>query len=192
MSEQRLIDANALKEELKQYFTNGVALYQILNIIDNAPTVEAYPFEQVQELVNLNQQFAQEIENLKRLQGEWISVSERLPNTLGVYNVTRKLNEGETIYFISDASYFDGQNTWYADTGINHGRPYLTDIIAWQPLLEPYTENEPEKQEMNGTTLMDIKKSIVAELEEKGIEPTLENITERLEEMTDGVNKDDQ
>ena len=73
---------------------------------------------------------------------EWIPVSERLPNTLGVYNVTRKLNEGETIYFISGASYFDGQNTWHADTGVNHGRPYLTDIIAWKPLPEPYKEND--------------------------------------------------
>lgn len=43
----------------------------IKQIIENAPTVEAYPFEQVQELVKLNQQFAQEIENLKRPQGEW-------------------------------------------------------------------------------------------------------------------------
>ena len=35
----------------------------------------------------------------------------------------------------------------------------------------------------NGTTLMDIKKSIVAELEEKGIEPNAENITKRLEDL---------
>ena len=35
------------------------------------PTVEAYSFEQVQELVKLNQQFAQEIENLKRPKSEW-------------------------------------------------------------------------------------------------------------------------
>ena len=33
-----------------------------LDIIANAPTVEAYSFEQVQELVKLNRQFAQEIE----------------------------------------------------------------------------------------------------------------------------------
>lgn len=42
---------------------------------------------------------------------------------------------------------------------------------------------------MNDTTLMDIKKSIVAELEEKGIGPTIENITKRLEEMTEGEEK---
>ena len=76
----------------------------------------------------------------ERPQGEWIPVSEGLPNTLGVYNVTRKLIEGETIYFISDASYFDGQNTWHRDTGINHGRPYLTDVIAWMPRPEPYKD----------------------------------------------------
>lgn len=40
-------------------------------VIDNAPTVEAFPFEQLQELVKLNQQFAQEIENLKRQKSEW-------------------------------------------------------------------------------------------------------------------------
>lgn len=72
----------------------------------------------------------------------WIPVGERLPNCNGVYNVTRKLNEGEIIYFISDASYFDGQNTWHADTGINHGRPYLTDIIAWKPLPKPYESED--------------------------------------------------
>lgn len=41
-------------------------------VIENAPTVDDYPFEQVQELVKLNQQFAQEIENLKRPTGKWI------------------------------------------------------------------------------------------------------------------------
>lgn len=51
MSEVRLIDANALKEDLRRYFTDGVldgvsakvTFNQILLDIDNAPTVE-YPF----------------------------------------------------------------------------------------------------------------------------------------------------
>lgn len=72
----------------------------------------------------------------------WIPVSERLPNTLGVYNVTRKIIEGETSYVISDACYFDGQNTWHADTGVNHGRPYITDVIAWKPKPEPYESED--------------------------------------------------
>lgn len=34
-----LISREALKEDLRQYFTKGDALYQILTIIDNAPSV---------------------------------------------------------------------------------------------------------------------------------------------------------
>ena len=40
MNEVRLIDANALKEDLRQYFTKGEALYQILTIIDTVPTID--------------------------------------------------------------------------------------------------------------------------------------------------------
>ena len=57
-----------------------------------------------------------------------------MPNCNGVYNVTRII-EGTRL---TDACYFDGQNTWHSDICVNHGRPYLNDIIAWIPLLEPY------------------------------------------------------
>ena len=77
-----LISRSALKEIIETY--RPIALFTDKEVgknrmvdyclaeIDNAPTVEAYSFEQVQELVKLNQQFAQEIESLKRPQGEWI------------------------------------------------------------------------------------------------------------------------
>ena len=69
----RLIDADAL-ERHPRYDAEGFEVGETVNgeDIDNAPTVEAYPFEQVQELVKLNQQFAQEIENLKRPKGKWV------------------------------------------------------------------------------------------------------------------------
>lgn len=38
---------------------------------------EIYTFDQVQELVKLNHQFAMEIENLKRPKGEWLEKVER-------------------------------------------------------------------------------------------------------------------
>ena len=38
---------------------------------------------------------------------------------------------------------------------------------------------------MNGTSLTDIANSIIAELKEEGIEPTLENITDRLNKYID-------
>lgn len=97
-----------------------------------------------QKCADYHEQLAEWLTELqeRREADRWIPVSERLPNTLGVYNVTRKIIEGETSYVISDACYFDGQNTWHADTGVNHGRPYLTDVIAWQPLPKPYKESE--------------------------------------------------
>ena len=73
-----------------------------------------------------------------RSQENWTPVSEGLPRRNGVYNVTRIIDETA----ISDSCYFDGQNTWHRDTGVNHGRPYVTDIIAWQELPEPYKEGE--------------------------------------------------
>ena len=73
-----------------------------------------------------------------RPQSDWTPVSEGLPRRNGVYNVTRIIDETA----ISDSCYFDGQNTWHRDTGVNHGRPYVTDIIAWQELPEPYKEAE--------------------------------------------------
>ena len=64
----------------------------------------------------------------------WIPVDDRLPKTNGTYNVTRHIDG----HFISDSAYFDGQNTWHSDNRVNHSRPYLTDVIAWRPLPEPY------------------------------------------------------
>jgi len=75
-----LISREALKRKLQYVYScdyigskskEGI-VSDIIDAIDNAPTIEAYPFEQVQELVKLNQQFAQEIENLKRPKGKWI------------------------------------------------------------------------------------------------------------------------
>ena len=150
----RLIDADELIQHTYSAVIDGVET-DIIDVsdVDNAPTVEpCYQTTSCLDCGNYDKEnhncprYCEVIKEAinSRPQGEWIPVSERLPNCNGVYNVTRKLNEGETIYFISDASYFDGQNTWHADTGINHGRPYLTDIIAWQPLPEPYKKGGAE------------------------------------------------
>lgn len=71
---------------------------------------------------------------------KWIPVSERSPEVNGVYCITRKINDGERIYYIPDSAYWDGISTWHDDTRVNHSRPYLTNVIAWMPLSEPYKE----------------------------------------------------
>jgi len=67
----------------------------------------------------------------------WIPCSERLPNTNGIYIVTRSISDGFEYQNITDACYFDGSNTWHDDTRINHERKYLADVLAWMPLPEP-------------------------------------------------------
>jgi hypothetical protein len=74
----------------------------------------------------------------QKVEDEWISCSERLPKTNGVYSITRKIVDEEYIWHISDSAYFDGKNTWHADNRVNHGREYLKNVIAWMPLPEPY------------------------------------------------------
>ena len=69
---------------------------------------------------------------------QWIPCSERLPNKNGVYQITRKVFEGESTFYIADCAYFDGQNTWHNDNRVNFARPWLNDVIAWMPLPEPY------------------------------------------------------
>ena len=72
----------------------------------------------------------------------WIPAECKLPKINGTYNVTRYIDG----HFISDSAYFDGQNTWHSDNRVNHSRPYLTDVIAWRPLPEPY---RPERSDNN-------------------------------------------
>lgn len=81
-------------------------------------------------------------DNDKPKESGWIPCNILLPITNGVYRVTRRVEDGGKVYHIIDASYFDGQNTWHDDNRVNHGRPYLDDVIAWQPLPEPYKEGE--------------------------------------------------
>lgn len=78
-------------------------------------------------------------EGIPRIQYfKWVPCSKRLPDTSGVYIITRIIEE----HFIVDVSYFDGSNTWHADNRVNHGRDYLKDVIAWMPLPEPYEGKE--------------------------------------------------
>lgn len=79
--------------------------------------------------------------------GHWIPVSERLPESCGMYIVTRKIYDcpDTAPIIMSDESWFDGQNTWHNDNRINHDRRYLSDVIAWMPLPEPYKAEGSEE-----------------------------------------------
>lgn len=91
------------------------------------------------------------IEAMEREQktGHWIPVSERFPESCGMYIVTRKIYDcpDTAPFMMSDESWFDGQNTWHNDNRINHKRGYLTDVIAWMPLPKPYEPAERSGKE---------------------------------------------
>ena len=108
-------------------------LEKILEEIDE--TIERYKENANMEAVDIcyGMKLAKKIIR-KHMNDGWIPVECKLPKTNGIYNVARHI-DGR---FISDSSYFDGQNTWHSDNRVNHSRPYLTDVIAWQPLPEPY------------------------------------------------------
>lgn len=73
--------------------------------------------------------------------GHWIPVSERLPESSGVYIVSRWFTDGFDEMILTDACYFDGTSTWHNDNRINHSREYVDKkIVAWMPLPKPYSE----------------------------------------------------
>lgn len=90
--------------------------------------------------------FTEHLPSIKPHESMWIPVSERLPESCGMYIVTRKIYDcpDTAPIIMSDESWFDGQNTWHNDNRINHERGYLSDVIAWMPLPEPY---EPQKKQ---------------------------------------------
>ena len=82
----------------------------------------------------------QAIECIKKMEKQpktdWIPCEVEMPKTNGVYQTVRKVMEGDRVCYLEGASYFDGQNTWHNDIGVNHGREYL-NVVAWQP-IQPY------------------------------------------------------
>lgn len=73
--------------------------------------------------------------------GEWIPVSERLPNCNGCYLVWRPHFFGGEIG-MSAICYFDGQDTWHDSYGVDFTRILnKEDVIAWMPLPEAYRKD---------------------------------------------------
>lgn len=82
-------------------FRNEDSFYKCA-LIENALPVDAYTFNQVKELFDLNVQMADEIENLKRPQGEWVEVKHRLNLLIGVL-YSNQLISHDDIEYIEDS-----------------------------------------------------------------------------------------
>ena len=113
-------------------------------------------------------------EEIKKLQpvnpqpktGHWIPVSERLPEELETVNITWINHNPESYYadikdkpFTATGVYFNGQWYWWSTlcTDIlaeySHNYDDVIDddieIIAWQPLPEPYKVEPQESEDRN-------------------------------------------
>lgn len=109
------------KQQKKSYST--MMMYEVADLVD--------------DLMDIVKQEAEQYNN------GWIPCSEKLPKSNGVYQVTHKVRECEYTYYLTSASYFDGQDTWHNDVCVNHARRYL-DVVAWIPLPEEYKEGDRE------------------------------------------------
>ena len=136
---------NCMDDELKNKIKDikeADGFVSISDLVDRFVDVDEYyhhePWNLRQIIANIDILIPVKKEDL--IGDNWIPVEERLPNQNGVYNVTRLIDDA----FISNSAYFDGQDTWHNDNRVNHARPYLTDIVAWQSLPKQY---KPKKQD---------------------------------------------
>ena len=125
---EQVIDEKKLIEEINECdFTADV---NKMKANDNGPQLKGFYIGYTEMLVKLQPKI------------DWIPCENETPKTNGVYQTVRKVIEGDTVYYIEGASYFDGQNTWHNDIGVNHGREY-PNVVAWQP-IQPYKKEGAE------------------------------------------------
>lgn len=135
MTKQRALEILQERLDLAERNGNGVGdYYDVLRV-----AIEAIKQQNPNGRMLYQSGYQQ---GVKDGQPKWIPCSERLPNTIGIYSVTRGMSDGFEYRNITDACYFDGLNTWHDDTRVNHERKYLADVLAWMPLPDPWEGEE--------------------------------------------------
>ena len=126
--------------------SSGVLLSDIYKTIDNAPTVEVIPLEvhekamdvAVNDLFKMQEELNR-VRNEKRTQGEWIPVSERLPDkNIACLVTVGKLNLVQIAIYSDLMETIDHKIFYQGDYGKNNFQNITEYVKAWQPLPEPY------------------------------------------------------
>lgn len=158
----RLIDADALKEKMQNslsYNDYEWAMYadEFFDEMKNAPTIEAAYLCNREKCDRCNRDcdltrdtnYAATTDKVIIIDGaaytvkgkpagQWIPVTERLPERKGSYLVT-VVEHGNEQREVEEAGYINGK--WYTDDGEVYSDWYKgSRIIAWMPLPEPYKE----------------------------------------------------
>ena len=145
----RLGDLDALKKEVVGMMINKAddleevefeinsALASVCEKIDNAPTVEAFTKEDMAGAYN--EGYACGSRENTRPQGEWIPVSERLPDKNMPCLVSGgKLNLTQIAMYSDLMETIDHKIFYIGDYGKDDFRNITEFVNAWQPLPEPY------------------------------------------------------
>lgn len=123
-----LISREALKKELSKrlWFVSSpeTDAQAIKDIIDNAPAVEEKSYA-----MGYQDGLEDGLEDI-RPQGDWIPVSDRLPEYSGLYLIS--------IYDLVTVANFTGE--YFCDRQMDK----FVDVFAWQPLPEPYKKGGAE------------------------------------------------
>ena len=135
----RLIDADTLKEKIEIECNNNVGSYcdgllgaEIL--IDNAPTVEIIVARGTHGIFI----------PLTRPQGEWIPVSERLPDEFQRVLVTIVNYKGDKVVRVAIYYNRNGKDVFQIKENTEQWEVGEKGLLAWQPLPEPYKKGEEE------------------------------------------------
>jgi len=158
----RLGDLDALKDEMSKVFFNDIDdMRRIEKLIDNAPTVtvDEEIERQREELYQSSKKLFDTARMLgvERSQGEWIPVSERLPEDRDWYlGVFREPDTGfiglpYICDYIGAVTKGTTKEGWILRgfTDIDDVDDYIKSLecVAWQPLPEPYKAEMRGKEE---------------------------------------------
>lgn len=146
----RPIDADALKEAFEDSeCMDPITCAVVEQIIDNAPTVE-YP-DQVTikcDTEEDKQKLLSALRNIKlkavvedERQGDWILISERLPDYMDdiliTYQIPNREPKVRRAFYVGGKFNFDNGDTWNWND---------LEIKAWMPLPEPYKDIDGDNE----------------------------------------------